>query len=189
MRILCFGDSNTYGFDPRDPIEKRYPPSERWPEILAEQTGWDVLNMGLNGRTIPHTKREVELALSQIRKKLPAELVIIMLGSNDALLMDDPSAEKIADRMDSFLHALRTSVPQLRVFLISPPRVDVPLAHIQEIFWELIPRYRKLAAKYQAIFASAPSWQLPLSADEVHFSAQAHKVFAAQVEQHIKSAE
>ena len=38
-RILCFGDSNTWGFDPRDPIENRYPPEERWPDLLAQATG------------------------------------------------------------------------------------------------------------------------------------------------------
>ena len=55
-RILCFGDSNTWGFDPRDPIESRYPPEERWPDLLAQATGWDVINLGLNGRTVPYRK-------------------------------------------------------------------------------------------------------------------------------------
>lgn len=185
-RILCFGDSNTYGYDPRDPFGGRYPPSERWPEILAADTGWDVVNMGLNGRPVPHSRREVELALSLIRQELPTDLVIILLGTNDAFLLNEPSAEKIAVRMDTFLRELKESFPELPLFLISPPPVEIPLAHLQELFWDLITEYRRLAEKYTALFAASPSWDLPLSADRVHFSPEAHKEFAAQVEKHLR---
>ena len=182
MRILCFGDSNTYGYDPRDVLERRYPPQERWPELLAAATGWDVVNLGLNGRTIPHRPRETECALAQIRSRLPADCLVVLLGSNDALLMDDASAEMIGARMDGFLRALRKALPDLPILLLSPPRVEIPLAHIQELIWDLIPVYRKLAAKHHAFFASPPAWQLPLSADEVHFSAEAHQIFAGKAE-------
>lgn len=188
-RILCFGDSNTYGYDPRDPFGGRYPPSERWPEILAASTGWDVVNMGLNGRPVPYSKREVEAALSLIRKQFPADLLIIMLGSNDAFLLDEPSAGMIAARMDGFLRELKAEFTGLPVFLITPPQVEVPLVHLLELFWELIPEFRKLAEKYSTLFAAPPSWDLPLSADGVHFSPEAHKVFAARVEKYLKDNE
>ena len=185
-RILCFGDSNTYGFDPRDPLEKRYPPQERWPDLLAERTGWDVVNLGLNGRTIPFRPRETEAAVAQIQKRLPADCLLIMLGSNDALTMDCPSAGKIAARMDVFLSALRMAAPGLPILLLSPPRVEIPLAHIQELFWDMIPAFRAVAAKQGVSFASAGSWDLPLAADAVHFSAQAHMTFALQAERHLR---
>lgn len=185
LRIVCFGDSNTYGFDPRDPIEKRYAPEDRWPEILAERTGWDVINMGLNGRTVPHGKRGIEQALAQISSRLPADCIIIMLGSNDLFTIDDPSAERIASRMDTFLSNLTDRFPSVPILLISPPQVEVPLAHIQEVIWDLTPKYRRLAAKYNILFASAASWRLPLSADEVHYSAEAHREFALNVEEHL----
>ena len=60
---------------------------------------------------------------------------------------------------------------------------------MQEIFWDLIPEYRKLAEKYTALFAAATSWDLPLSADGVHFSPEAHKEFAARVERHLRECE
>ena len=184
-RIICFGDSNTYGFDPRDPFGDRYPPSERWPDILAGRTGWDVVNLGLNGRTIPLSKRETDLALSMLRKRMPADLVIIMLGSNDAFQMYEPSAEKIAARMDAFLYELTNALPGLPVFLISPPPVEIQLENIQDLFRELIPAYRNLAAKYNTLFAAAPLWDLPIAADGVHFTPEAHNEFALQVEKHL----
>ena len=30
-RLLCYGDSNTYGYDPRSYLGGRYPDSIRWP--------------------------------------------------------------------------------------------------------------------------------------------------------------
>lgn len=52
MRILCFGDSNTYGCDPRSLLGERYPPNARWPELLRS-SGWEAVNCGQNGREVP----------------------------------------------------------------------------------------------------------------------------------------
>ena len=56
--ILCFGDSNTWGFvpgafDPETLYMKRYSILERWPGILRDILGADyhIIEEGLNGRT------------------------------------------------------------------------------------------------------------------------------------------
>ena len=36
-QILFYGDSNTYGYDPADPYENRYPEEECWINILCEK--------------------------------------------------------------------------------------------------------------------------------------------------------
>ena len=51
MRILCFGDSNTYGYDPRSYFGEPY--SEPWPEVFSKKSGYQVFNAGQNGREIP----------------------------------------------------------------------------------------------------------------------------------------
>ena len=50
MKVLCFGDSNTYGYDPRGFFGDRYDAEDRWPELLAQMTHWEVINLGANGR-------------------------------------------------------------------------------------------------------------------------------------------
>ncbi|MFR5900125.1 MAG: hypothetical protein ACLUIO_11625 [Neglectibacter timonensis] len=52
MNIICFGDSNTYGYDPRGYFGGRYDADNRWVDILAAETGWTISNMGQNGREI-----------------------------------------------------------------------------------------------------------------------------------------
>ena len=39
MTLLCYGDSNTYGFDPRSYFGGRYPAEVRWTHRLAQATG------------------------------------------------------------------------------------------------------------------------------------------------------
>ena len=50
MKVICFGDSNTYGYDPRGYFGGRYDADSRWVDILATETGWTISNMGQNGR-------------------------------------------------------------------------------------------------------------------------------------------
>lgn len=103
MRILCFGDSNTYGFDPRSYFGERYDACDRWPEILARMTGHTVINAGLNGRTIP---------VGPV--SLPDhDILLVMLGTND--LLEGACARETAARMKDFL--MQCS----RVLLVSPP--------------------------------------------------------------------
>ena len=53
VNVICFGDSNTYGYDPRGYFGGRYDADCRWVDILATETGWTFYNMGQNGREIP----------------------------------------------------------------------------------------------------------------------------------------
>ena len=74
MYVICFGDSNTYGYDPRSWLGGRYDSDSRWVDILAAKTGWAVQNMGVNGREIPQTTPDISPDV---------DLLIVMLGSND----------------------------------------------------------------------------------------------------------
>lgn len=53
MRVICFGDSNTYGYDLRGYFGGRCDVDSRWVDILAAETDWTVCNMGQNGREVP----------------------------------------------------------------------------------------------------------------------------------------
>ena len=179
-RILCLGDSNTYGYDPRDPLGRRYPPEARWPEILAGLSGREVVNLGQNGMRIP-VGAAAEDVLRPLRAQMPAALLVILLGSNDVLSPAMPGAEEIAARMDAFLRLLREAFPAQEILLLSPPRSEVPLAHIQEVFRALPARWEALSRKHGLRYADAFSWPLPLAADWVHFSPEAHREFARRL--------
>ena len=89
-RILCFGDSNTWGLIPG--TDKRFADGVRWTSIIRndlEQSGYDIIEEGLCGRT---TVFEDPDRIGRAGDKLlpvfleshaPLDMVIIMLGTND----------------------------------------------------------------------------------------------------------
>ena len=76
MKVICIGDSNTWGYDPRSYVGDRYEADCRWVDILADKTGWKIINEGVNGMCIPKNPAAF-LGL--------ADQWIIMLGTNDIL--------------------------------------------------------------------------------------------------------
>ncbi|MGX6444883.1 GDSL-type esterase/lipase family protein [Neobacillus sp. K501] len=88
-RIVCFGDSNTWGYDAR--TLERFPEGVRWTSLLGEDLGdeFQVIEEGLSGRTsvVDDPLFEGLNGFSYIHPCLmshaPLEMVIIMLGTND----------------------------------------------------------------------------------------------------------
>ena len=60
MKILCFGDSNTYGYDPRSYFGGQYPAQNRWVDLLARNWTARPLARGENGREIPRREGELQ---------------------------------------------------------------------------------------------------------------------------------
>lgn len=103
--MLCFGDSNTYGYDPRSYLGSRYPTEERWTGILKGR-GWEILNCGENGREIPHRASELEALDRLLERSGRLEGIVLMLGGNDLLQNPAFAAEDVAARMEEMLGRL-----------------------------------------------------------------------------------
>lgn len=87
--ILCFGDSNTWGYSPA--TQERYARNERWTGVLRETLGEEyiIIEEGLNGRTtvwddpIEDYRNGKEYLPPCLKSHKPLDLVVIMLGTND----------------------------------------------------------------------------------------------------------
>ena len=187
-RLMCYGDSNTYGYDPRSYLGGRYPQSVRWTALLREH-GWDVINRGENGRCIPHGDGEIHAAIQSLCRE-EADILTVMLGSNDLLQPSYPPARECADRMERFLatllHADGWGKPG-KVLLVAPPPM-APGDWVQDE--KTIAASRRLAGYYENIarllnigFADAGSWGVDLTYDGVHFSEMGHLAFAEGIHQ------
>ena len=91
-RILCYGDSNTWGYATVPRPDGRYGDAERWPNIMGVALGanWQVVEEGLNGRTTVHPDPVEGMWLDGsstftpiVRSHMPLDVVAIMLGTND----------------------------------------------------------------------------------------------------------
>ncbi len=166
MKVVCFGDSNTYGYDPRSYLGGRY--EHPWPELLSEKTCWEVINQGENGREIPK---------APMHFPEDTDLLIILLGTNDLLQFWTP--EDAAGKMERFLKAL--SLEKENILLLAPP----PMTYgewVQD--QELIKDARSLADHYEALAArlgirfARINCGTTMAHDGVHLTEEGHRVFA-----------
>lgn len=181
MRILCYGDSDTYGHNPCSPLGEPYPPEVRWTDRLAAATGWEVLNAGLNGREIPHRPGELADAEQLFAAAKPFDLATVFLGSND--MFQGRSAQEVTDRMDAFLDHL-SGYP---ILLLSPvPMVSGTWVTEQRLVTEsarLTGLYQELAKRRGLWFADPGTWGIEMAFDGAHYSEEGHRVFAQRIQE------
>lgn len=176
MKVICFGDSNTYGYDPRSYLGSRY--DAPWTDILAYLSGWEVENQGENGREIP--KNIVDFPED-------TDLLIIMLGTNDLLQFWTPEAA--AEKMQRFLESI--TVKRDHILLISPPSMAsgtwVQEQDLIDDSISLADWYQKLAEAIGVRYLSAGEWNISMAHDGVHMTEEGHRIFAEKLYARISS--
>ncbi len=188
-RILCFGDSLTWGDDPAC-VGHRLP--HRWPVSLqaALGLGFTVIEEGQCGRNIATDdipegeKNGIKYILPCLESHSPVDLVIIMLGTNDLKRKYNYSMQDIAWEMDRFLqkvltHRQYSSPTQYDILLISPPPLNDGLltSWLGDVFeyevgikksTALEKWYREIAERYEIAFLDAREYAVSSKLDGVH---------------------
>jgi lysophospholipase L1-like esterase len=141
--VLCFGDSNSWGWDAesydlRTGIVKRLPYEVRWPGLAQKLLGseYRLIENTLNGRTLmwedpyfPH-----RLGIASLEETLdanaPLDLVIIQLGANELKHMFNLSAHMISDGLGKLILIAQQEyygypTPQVMVIAPAPVSPDI----------------------------------------------------------------
>ncbi len=186
MKILFYGDSNTYGFDPADLYEQRYPLRCRWTTLLQQQMpeDWEIIPEAMNGRRLPDLKYDAERIRRMLKSLRLGDLFAFMLGTNDILLTMAPDADMAVRKMRIFLEFLADQEDAPAILVVAPPhigssRIRDPL--YRRYFEESVRMnagFRELAALYHVNFVDAGTWEPDMSADLVHLSEKGHRQFA-----------
>ncbi|MGN0373255.1 MAG: GDSL-type esterase/lipase family protein [Enterocloster sp.] len=189
-RIFCYGDSNTYGYDARSAFGERLPKTQRWTDLLQQFSGCEIINAGMNGRKIPRKSWALESFDRQLAGCGPADLIFIMLGTNDLLTPFLPDAGKICMSMDQFvLHVLEHPLicgKGEKLLLTAPPAIvtgdfDAGASSRGREAKKLGDGYKKIAERYGLHFADASRWELPLAHDGIHLTPEGHRLFAEKM--------
>lgn len=197
--ILCFGDSNTWGFIPEsitEPFSRRHPRDVRWTGVLQKELGPDyyVVEEGQNGRTTVHEDfinlhRNGRAHLPAcMESHKPIDLVILMLGTNDLKTMFNLPAAEVAAGAGALGKMILASdtgpdAKAPKLLLVAPPRVG-HMTHLPDLYEKLDGAQAKSArfpACYEAVakslgcaFLNSQEHTSPSPADGLHLDAADH---------------
>ena len=196
-RVLCFGDSLTWGWvavSEGSPTT-RFPYRERWTGVMAAKlgSGYEVIEEGLSARTTsiddpvdPRLNGSAYLP-SALASHLPLDLVIIMLGTNDTKSYYHRTPYEVAVGMSKLVAQVLTSAggvgtvyPAPKALVVAPP----PLAALPDPWFqgmfeggrektaELATQYKALANFMKTEFFDAGSVMSTEGVDGIHFTAR-----------------
>lgn len=203
--IVCFGDSNTYGYNPENGF--RYPYEKRWTSILQKNLGDKaiVIPEGLNGRTtcfedeIRPGRNGVTYLDPCLHSHGPVDLVILMLGTNDLKIRFQATPTDIGKGIDRLIKMILSITPQKRedgkpakILLMAPPHIGDNLCEIpsgEEMGFErgieyskrLAPIYEEWAKFHHIDFLDVALYAQPSKIDACHLSEESHRTLGEAV--------
>ena len=208
IRILCYGDSNTWGYISGSD-HQRYGNNERWTKILANLLGddFEIIEEGLNSRTLisndtrpgKEGKNGYEYLIPCLDTHDPIDFVILMLGTNELKSTYNKSAKDIGEMLEKyFVKTILNRKSQLKdsytnLLIVVPPVINeyqdyckandkyLGASHKSK---ELNDIYRELSKKYNCYFQSNEG--LLTGIDGVHLTKESHKKLAKLLETKIR---
>lgn len=208
-RIVCFGDSNTWGFNPKS--GGRFPEGIRWTSIMGSRLGdeYVVIEEGLCGRTtvwddkIENVASGKSYIATSINTHYPFDLIIIMLGTNDLKSRFSVCSEDIAKSAASLakcvlLHDYKfienSKIP--KVLLVSPIHVGDCIFDTESGYMMCSDAYEKSKGfaghykKYADIlgidFLDAALYANPSSSDYLHIDKDGQQNLAIAMTKKVK---
>lgn len=204
--IVCFGDSNTWGFDPAsilDPFPRRHPLDVRWTGLLAASLGSShrVIEEGQNGRTTVHedpfnlARKGLAYLPACLESHKPVDIVVMMLGTNDLKSVFNAPPSEIATGTGVLARFILSSnagpdnvAPKL--LLICPPAIgdlshlpdlDAKIPHGRARSRELPRHYELLAASLGCEYLNSQEIITPSVTDGIHLEGRDHATLAEAI--------
>lgn len=201
--ILCFGDSNTWGFNPIN--KERFSREVRWTGILQKELGneYHVIEEGCNGRTtvwddpIEGYKNGQDYLIPCLASHKPIDMVILMLGSNDLKKHFSLSAFDIASAVGVLVNIIQKSDCGLKgrppeLLALVPPLI-AKLTEFAGMFEDATEKSKQLSAEYRRM---AREQNCPLldtteivcssNIDGIHLEAGDHKKLGQAVADRVR---
>ena len=200
---MCIGDSNTHGLctDPSESADhgSRYNEEERWTCLLQKALGAEylVIEEGLSGRTCVYDDPDMDsvnllpVLHALLNSHEPLDLLILMLGTNDAKKKFGTDAKKITKGMQILVEEAK-SVPCWgadgpKILIVAPVPIEEGVTYPEfapdcvETTKALAREYAFLAVAEQVDFLDAGGCELT-KADHVHLTAKGHRQLAERME-------
>lgn len=207
-RVVCFGDSNTWGYIPV--TMERYDETIRWPGILQAKLGdeYTVVEEGLTGRTTIYDDpfdpylNGLKFMPAVLRTAAPIDLLVFMLGTNDFqshIPAGNPIATARGVQMmleEAMKLPLDRPGGKMKILLISPIEISEARLTFKEndvTDQQSIDNSRKLGKHMKIVaeqlgveFIDAAQFVKPSDVDGVHLDEKGHAQMAELVYEKVK---
>jgi lysophospholipase L1-like esterase len=201
-KILCFGDSNTWGYNPEN--KSRFPKTIRWTGRLKTHLGPDyqIIEKGVNGRTTLHTdplenypcgKEDI---IPCLKSHSSIDIVILLLGTNDLKAHFNLTSQEIAEGIRTLANIIQTSDSGVnnagpKLLLLAPPPLG-KLTELADRFEGGTEKSMAFAAHYEEAtnqigcsFINLGDHIKSSDIDGIHWEAHAHQLAAKVLAQKI----
>lgn len=207
-KILCYGDSNTYGQKPDK--TGRYEANVRWTGVLQELLGssYYIVEEGLGSRTTdlnydrkPGRNGKTYLAPC-LHSHDPIDVITIMLGTNDLKIEYRRSAEDIADALGGLIDDVHEygetkTGDKPKIILINPIEINDQAPRFAEFYTgyydaesmeeskKLSDVIKKIADEKGVLFLDAATVSRP-GEDGIHFDVESEQSLAELIANTLK---
>lgn len=194
-KILCYGDSNTFGFNPKD--GSRY--DTCWTSILQKTLGteYEVINEGMCNRTgfINNPNGFLYSGpkhFPQIIENLDSiDYLILWIGTNDLMLQYNISYQTIEKGLENLIKLAETKVNKI---IIIPPLIlneNILNGNFKFRFNKTSIEkskkagsiYRALANKYHCEIFDVNKFVKPSDIDGLHYDKISHQIIGEKLAQ------
>lgn len=198
-RILCYGDSNTWGYI-SGTDHQRYSEDERWTKILAQKMGdnFEIIEEGLNSRTLisndnrpgKEGKNGYKYLIPCLDTHDPIDLVILMLGTNELKKSYNKAIEEIGEIFEKyFVKTILNRKSQIsnnypKLLIVAPPLVKEDDTNgkyegASEKSLKFSEIYAEIAKNNNCYFVD--NNLLTPGIDGVHLTKESHKILAEKL--------
>lgn len=205
--IVCYGDSNTWGHHPKD--GSRIPYAERWTGALQTLLGEEYLvyEEGMNARTtvfddpVYPCRNGLYYLKPCLYTKMPVDLLIIMLGTNDVKGYLGQTPFSISQGIGRLIEAAQEggfgpNEQSPEILITAPVKIGEKIGEtwlgdqFDDTAWEkasaLAPLYRKIAGLYGCHFMDASKYAAPSPIDQLHLDSENHGKLARAFYEQVK---
>lgn len=194
-KILCFGDSNTYGYIPNNGA--RYDKNTRWTGVLSllSHGKFEIIEDGCNNRTAfaANPAGKIFTGYEILPELLTDDFdaVVLAIGINDTQFLYNLSSIEIASGVEKLINIVKVKSPQAKILLVAPSILteDVLNGNFACLFdrtsieksRQLPLLYQKIAEKQNIEFLDLNSVAKTSSLDGLHYAPEQHLKIAQAI--------
>ena len=194
-KILCFGDSNTYGYIPNNGA--RYDKNTRWTGVLSllSHGKFEIIEDGCNNRTAfaANPAGKIFTGYEILPELLTGDFdaVVLAIGINDTQFLYNLSSIEIASGVEKLINIVKVKSPQAKIILVAPSILtdDVLNGNFACLFdrtsieksRQLPLLYQKIAEKQNIEFFDLNSVAKTSSLDGLHYAPEQHLKIAQAI--------